>query len=89
MKRPIILAVLALAACGDPPKPEVVLVESEVRVASLPDECKPNNDPKWSQMPDSDIDKKTIARVTKRNEANFSEVSGKRRVCWKAIEAQN
>lgn len=88
IKRTIILGALALAGCGDPPKPEVVLVESEARVAELPAECT-SRDPKWTPMPDGDLDKKTIPRITKKNETTFAEVIGKRGVCRDAIVAQS
>lgn len=87
MRKFAIMAGLALAGCGKP-EPEIVLVEPEPRVIELPAECT-SSDPAWTPMPDGDLDKKTIPRITKKNEASFAEVLGKRRVCRGAIVAQS
>lgn len=77
------LATFALAGCDKAP-PEVVVVTQEADPPPLPTECV-SDDPKWQTYPDDVIDKKSVARHEKENEANFSEVSGKRRTCRAAI----
>lgn len=87
MRKFAIVAALALCACSKP-EPEIVLVEPEPQPIEYPAECV-SDDPAWVAMPDSDLDKKTLPRITKKNETNYSEVLGKRRVCKRALIAQS
>lgn len=84
----LMLALLALAGCSKepPPAPQIVTVVPQCNPPPLPGECV-SEDPSWTVLPDSAIDAETPPRVDGTNYEAFTAVTGKRRVCRKAILA--
>jgi hypothetical protein len=87
MMRMIAVAALALAACANDPKPEIVMVEPEAQ-AVRPAECNPKADPQWKRLPDSALKKSDIARTDAANARSFDVLTGRRRDCWSVLNAK-
>lgn len=81
----LILSV-ATSGCAKPP-PEVVIVSADPLPLNLPDECV-SRDPRWTHLPDAAIMKKDLPRNSSINQAQYSEILGRRSICRAAINAQ-
>lgn len=77
---------LSLAGCGDPPKPEIVLVTKEVRF-DAPAECDEARDPKWIDPPDADVKRSESARLFIANKKVTGDIKANRHICSAAIKA--
>lgn len=86
MRLAVLLLALALAGCGGKTADttDFVTVAQPYKPPPLPAECT-SKDPKWTVLPDADIDKATLPRTDRINANAYTEVLGKRRVCREAI----
>lgn len=90
MKVAVLLALsVLLAACsGQPPAPDVVLVTEAPPPPVVPDECDPQRDPAWRDVPDADVTQSVGARTYRANKQSMRGLSARRRICWAGLKVQ-